>query len=150
MIGAGIAQRNQDTISLALRCFAYQALSQLGERIPSVLQDDLEIPEYLFQTLATEAPGVRASLQQSLSTLSSAYAKVEGEYSYSRHNKNFYLSSHYSSCLFYLRKLKPGRKQPKHEIFFLLKDLYPRTPLHATGVPLCFKKKYAREMRNLW
>ena len=105
MIGAGIAQRNQDTISLALRGFAYQALSQLGERIPSVLQDDLEIPEYLFQTLATEAPGVRASLQQSLSTLSSAYAKVEGKYSHSA-------------------TLKLKVKQSKYEISFLFKELF--------------------------
>lgn len=73
----------QDAGSLALRGFAYQALSQLGERIPSVLSQDLEIPERLFEMLAVEAPGVRASLQQSLATLSAAYAGVEGDRTHS-------------------------------------------------------------------
>ena len=78
-----VGNTRQDAGSLALRGFAYQALSQLGERIPSVLSQDLEIPERLFEMLAVEAPGVRASLQQSLATLSVAYAGVEGDSTYS-------------------------------------------------------------------
>ena len=71
---------SQDQLALALRGFAYQAISQIGERLPSVIQEDLQLPERLFHALATEAPGVRASLQQSLATLSIAYQGLRGKF----------------------------------------------------------------------
>lgn len=74
----------QDNRALVLRGFAYQAISHLGERCPSVLRQDLELPEHLFHALSTEEAGVRASLQQSLSTLSIAYKGLEGKSCFSK------------------------------------------------------------------
>lgn len=67
-----------DAAAVALRGFTYQAIGQLGDRVPKVLQGNLDVPRRFFSALETEAPGIRATLQESLSSLASAYRGVFG------------------------------------------------------------------------
>ena len=64
--------------SLMLRGFTYQAIGQLGERAPSLVRGDTDVPRQLFHALAVEPPGVRSSLQESLAALSYAYKGISG------------------------------------------------------------------------
>jgi len=61
-----------------LRGFTYQAIGQLGERAPSLVRGDVEVPRQLFHALAVEPPGVRSSLQEALSALSHAFKGISG------------------------------------------------------------------------
>lgn len=76
----GAAGSNAAAISL--RGFTYQAIAQLGERVPAALQADTDVPRRFFHALAVEPPGVRASLQESLSALAAAYKGSTGEASH--------------------------------------------------------------------
>ena len=61
-----------------LRGFTYQAIGQLGERAPSLVRGDPDVPRQLFHALAVEPPGVRSSLQEALAALSHAYKGISG------------------------------------------------------------------------
>lgn len=63
---------------VTLRGFTYQAIAQLGERVPSALQSDTDVPRRFFHALAVETPGVRANLQEALSALAGAYKGCSG------------------------------------------------------------------------
>lgn len=73
------AEGSKSTASVPLRGFTYQAIGQLGERVPSLLSQDTDIPRRLFHALAVEPPGVRASLQEALSALSNAFIGAQGQ-----------------------------------------------------------------------
>ena len=67
-----------DTAALALRGFTYQAIGQLAKRAPSPFQKNTDIAAQMFSALSVEPPGVRAALQEAVSTLSSAYKGCSG------------------------------------------------------------------------
>lgn len=67
-----------DAASILLRGFAYQAIGQLAARAPQPFQEDTTIARAMFGALATEPPGVRASLQEAVSSLASAYKGCSG------------------------------------------------------------------------
>ena len=71
-------QGSTDAASAALRGFAYQAIGQLAMRAPDPFQKHLGVASDMFQALATEPPGVRASLQEAISCLASAYQGCSG------------------------------------------------------------------------
>lgn len=64
---------------LALRGFTYQAMGQLAQRAPELFQQDTDIAAQMFSALSVEPPGVRAALQEALSTLSTAYKGCSGK-----------------------------------------------------------------------
>lgn len=68
-----------DAASILLRGFAYQAIGQLAARAPQPFQEDTTIARAMFGALATEPPGVRASLQEAVSSLASAYKGCSGD-----------------------------------------------------------------------
>ncbi|KAK9795879.1 hypothetical protein WJX73_005986 [Symbiochloris irregularis] len=72
-------QGSSDAASSALRGFAYQAIGQLAMRAPEPFQRRLSVASDMFQALATEPPGVRASLQEAISCLASAYRGCSGD-----------------------------------------------------------------------
>jgi hypothetical protein len=47
----------------SLRAFTYQAVGQLGRRMPQLFRNSTDIAERFFRALNVEAPGVRASVQ---------------------------------------------------------------------------------------
>lgn len=67
-----------DTPTLTLRGFTYQALGQLAKRSPQLFQKDSDIAAQFFSALSVEPPGVRAALQEAVSTLASAYKDCSG------------------------------------------------------------------------
>ncbi|KAL3147888.1 hypothetical protein ABBQ32_002606 [Trebouxia sp. C0010 RCD-2024] len=68
-----------DTPTLTLRGFTYQALGQLAKRSPQLFQKDSDIAAQFFSALSVEPPGVRAALQEAVSTLASAYKDCSGD-----------------------------------------------------------------------
>ena len=68
-----------DAATLALRGFTYQAIGQLAKRTPQLFQQDTDIAAQMFSALSVEPPGVRAALQEAVSTLSSAYKGCSGD-----------------------------------------------------------------------
>lgn len=83
---------------MTLRGFTYQAIAQLGERVPSAMQADTDIPRRFFHALAVESPGVRANLQETLSALPGAYKGCTGLHCFARlsFGTPFWLSSGFS------------------------------------------------------
>ena len=67
-----------DTAGLTLRGFTYQALGQLAKRAPELFQKDTDIAAQFFSALSVEPPGVRAALQEAVSTLATAYKGCSG------------------------------------------------------------------------
>lgn len=67
-----------DTPTLTLRGFTYQALGQLAKRSPQLFQKDTDIAAQFFSALSVEPPGVRAALQEAVSTLATAYKDCSG------------------------------------------------------------------------
>ena len=67
-----------DTPTLTLRGFTYQALGQLAKRSPQLFQEDTDIAAQFFSALSVEPPGVRAALQEAVSTLATAYKDCSG------------------------------------------------------------------------
>lgn len=67
-----------DTAGLTLRGFTYQALGQLAKRAPELFQQDTDIAAQFFGALSVEPPGVRAALQEAVSTLATAYKGCSG------------------------------------------------------------------------
>ena len=67
-----------DTPTLTLRGFTYQALGQLAKRAPQLFQKDTDIAARFFSALSVEPPGVRAALQEAVSTLATAYKDCSG------------------------------------------------------------------------
>ena len=67
-----------DTAGLTLRGFTYQALGQLARRAPELFQADTDIAAQFFSALSVEPPGVRAALQEAVSTLATAYKGCSG------------------------------------------------------------------------
>ena len=67
-----------DTPTLTLRGFTYQAVGQLAKRAPQLFQKDTDIAAQFFFALSVEPPGVRAALQESVSTLAVAYKDCSG------------------------------------------------------------------------
>ena len=68
-----------DTGSQTLRSFAYQAIGQLAQRAPELLQEQTAIAAQFFAALTAEPPGVRAAVQGAVSTLATAYTGCSGK-----------------------------------------------------------------------
>ena len=69
---------SSDTPTMTLRGFTYQAVSQLAKRTPQLFQKDTDIAAQFFSALSVEPPGVRAALQEAVSTLAVAYKGCSG------------------------------------------------------------------------
>ena len=69
---------SSDTPTLTLRGFTYQAVGQLAKRIPQLFQNNTDIAAQFFSALSVEPPGVRAALQEAVSTLALAYKGCSG------------------------------------------------------------------------
>ena len=67
-----------DTPTMTLRGFTYQAVGQLAQRTPQLFQNDTDIAAQFFSALSVEPPGVRAALQEAVSTLALAYKGCSG------------------------------------------------------------------------
>lgn len=67
-----------DATSAALRGFTYQAVGQLASRAPGLFRRDASIAARFFAALSSEQAGVRAALQESVSSLASAYQGCTG------------------------------------------------------------------------
>ncbi|DBB07277.1 TPA: hypothetical protein ACH3X3_008782 [Trebouxia sp. C0006] len=70
---------SSDTPTLTLRGFTYQAVGQLAKRAPQLFQKDTDIAAQFFSALSVEPPGVRAALQEAVSTLAVAYKGCSGD-----------------------------------------------------------------------
>ncbi|KAK9810293.1 hypothetical protein WJX72_008148 [[Myrmecia] bisecta] len=68
-----------DNPTLTLRGFTYQAVGQLAQRVPTLFQNDTDIAARFFAALSWEPPGVRASVQEAVSTLATSYTGCTGE-----------------------------------------------------------------------
>jgi proteasome component ECM29 len=73
LLDSSPAAAGQDSIAISLRSFAYQAIGQLAQRLPSALQGLTELASRCFSALATEAPGVRAAVAEATSSLAAAF-----------------------------------------------------------------------------
>ena len=73
---------SSDTPTLTLRGFTYQAVGQLAKRAPQLFQKDTDIAAQFFSALSVEPPGVRAALQEAVSTLAIAYKGCSGVSTY--------------------------------------------------------------------
>ena len=59
----------KDSVATSLRSFAYQAIGQLAQRLPTALQGRTDLAARCFSALATEPPGVRAAVAEATSCL---------------------------------------------------------------------------------
>jgi len=73
LLDSAPAAAGQDSIAISLRSFAYQAIGQLAQRLPSALQGRTELASRCFSALATEPPGVRAAVAEATSSLAAAF-----------------------------------------------------------------------------
>jgi proteasome component ECM29 len=73
LLDSAPAAAGQDSIATSLRSFAYQAIGQLAQRLPSALQGRTELASRCFSALATEPPGVRAAVAEATSSLAAAF-----------------------------------------------------------------------------
>ncbi|GAB4815511.1 hypothetical protein N2152v2_002557 [Parachlorella kessleri] len=71
--------RGQDTVSLTLRGFTYQAIGQLAQCQPQAFAGRTDIAERFFTALASEPAGVRATVQESVSALGGAFKGSQGD-----------------------------------------------------------------------
>ena len=67
-----------DNATQRMRGFLYQAIGQLASRAPAPFHEDPEIAARLIAALSAEPAGVRAALQEALSTLATAYKGCPG------------------------------------------------------------------------
>ena len=67
-----------DAASMLLRGFAYQAVGQLAARAPQPFQANPGIAAQMFAALGSEPPGIRASLQEAVSSMAAAYQGCSG------------------------------------------------------------------------
>jgi proteasome component ECM29 len=72
------ATAGSDAASAALRGFTYQAIGQAACRAPDLFRGDASVAARLFAALRSEPAGVRASLQEALGQLASAYRGCTG------------------------------------------------------------------------
>jgi proteasome component ECM29 len=63
---------------MALRGFTYQAVGQLAARVPGLFRRDAAVAEQFFRALSTERAGVRAALQEAVSSLAIAHQDCTG------------------------------------------------------------------------
>jgi proteasome component ECM29 len=73
LLDSSPAAAGQDSIAISLRSFAYQAIGQLAQRLPSALQGRTDLASRCFSALATEPPGVRAAVAEATSSLAAAF-----------------------------------------------------------------------------
>ena len=71
---------SSDINSQTLRGFTYQALGMLASRVPEPFREDVDAAAGFFAALSSEPPGVRASLQEAVSTLATAYKGCSGKH----------------------------------------------------------------------
>ena len=81
-----------DTPTMTLRGFTYQAVGQLAQRTPQLFQNDTDIAAQFFSALSVEPPGVRAALQEAVSTLALAYKGCSGMPSLSPSGAAFFVA----------------------------------------------------------
>lgn len=67
-----------DNAGRALRSFTYQAIGQLAGRSPQLVRSRVDIAVRCFDALSTEPSGVRAAVQEAVSTLAIAYEGCSG------------------------------------------------------------------------
>ena len=60
--------------AVAMRAFAYGAITQLSKRVPAVVAADGSLPALLFGSLGGEDAGARTSLQEALAALADVHA----------------------------------------------------------------------------
>ncbi|KAJ3067659.1 hypothetical protein HDU98_009138, partial [Podochytrium sp. JEL0797] len=68
--------QESDKDSENLRGFAYEAVGLLSKRAPELFTSDLSILQSFFSAISTETRNVRVSVQESLSTMISAYKSL--------------------------------------------------------------------------
>lgn len=68
-----------DAASTALRSFTYQAIGQLAVRLPGLFRRDAAVAERFFRALSTEKAGVRAALQEAVTSLALAHQGCTGD-----------------------------------------------------------------------
>ncbi len=56
-----------------MRGFAYQAVAQLAQRVPAVFRNDVALAKRFFAALTVEPAGARATVQEAISMLATAY-----------------------------------------------------------------------------
>lgn len=71
---------SSDINSQTLRGFTYQALGMLASRVPEPFRENVDAAAGFFAALSSEPPGVRASLQEAVSTLATAYKGCSGKH----------------------------------------------------------------------
>ena len=64
--------------AVAMRAFAYGAITQLSKRVPAVVAADGSLPALLFGSLGGEDAGARTSLQEALAALADVHARRPG------------------------------------------------------------------------
>jgi len=67
-----------DNAGRALRSFTYQAIGQLAARSPALVRSRVDIAVRCFKALASEPSGIRAAVQEAISTLAVAYEGCSG------------------------------------------------------------------------
>ncbi|GAX79566.1 hypothetical protein CEUSTIGMA_g7007.t1 [Chlamydomonas eustigma] len=71
--GDDLSQATNDTSSLALKGFAYQAVGCLSQRAPQIFWGRTDVAELFFRALSEEPPGLRATVAEACSSLSNAF-----------------------------------------------------------------------------
>eukprot|EP00210_Caulerpa_lentillifera_P004901 g4677.t1 len=61
------------------RGYAYEAIGQLAQRIPSAFAENVQIAEDLFEALESESAGVRSQLQSAVACLAYAFKKMDNQ-----------------------------------------------------------------------